>query len=64
MWGFDSLRDCHFLMRDDLLKMAEGKSLLSKDTEREGLVFRPHGDFPHRGSFKAIPNKFLLKGGD
>ena len=40
---------------EDLLKMAEGPSLLSK--QREGLVFkRTDGEF----SFKAISQKFLL----
>lgn len=41
---------------EDLLKMAEGKSINTK--EREGLVFkRTDGEF----SFKAISQKFLLK---
>lgn len=43
---------------DQLLKMAEGKSVLRADTEREGLVFK-HLSQPV--SFKAISNKFLLK---
>lgn len=41
-----------------LLMMAEGKSVLRADTEREGLVFK-HLSQPV--SFKAISNKFLLK---
>lgn len=46
---------------DELLSMAEGKSLLNNKTEREGLVFKARdGSF----SFKAISNKFLLKNGD
>ena len=46
---------------DDLLERAEGKSVLNKNTEREGLVWRSTTrDF----SFKTISNKFLLKGGD
>lgn len=45
---------------DELVKMAEGKSQLNKDTEREGLVFRTQDDIKPRISFKAISNKFLL----
>lgn len=42
---------------DELLSMAEGKSLLNNKTEREGLVFKARdGSF----SFKAISNLFLL----
>jgi len=47
---------------DQLLLMAEGKSVLNAKTEREGLVFNRYGDV--RESFKAISNKFLMKGGD
>lgn len=43
---------------EDLLKQAEGKSVLHKDTEREGLVIR---SLDTKISFKAISNKFLLK---
>ena len=46
----------------DLLILAEGKSVLSQKTEREGLVFKNQVN-PDL-SFKAISNKFLLKGGD
>jgi RNA ligase (TIGR02306 family) len=46
----------------DLLILAEGKSVLSQKTEREGLVFKNQND-PDL-SFKAISNKFLLKGGE
>lgn len=38
---------------DEILKMAEGKSLIEPTAEREGDV-----------SFKAISNRFLMKGGD
>lgn len=41
-----------------LLKMAEGKSKLNPDQEREGLVFKSE-DYKHH--FKVISNKFLLK---
>lgn len=45
-----------------LLNMAEGKSILNSKTEREGLVFKCN---TFGGpTFKAISNKFLLKGGD
>jgi RNA ligase (TIGR02306 family) len=44
-----------------MLKFAEGKSVLMNTTEREGLVFKCHEEAV---SFKAISNKFLLKGGD
>ncbi len=42
---------------DELLLMAEGKSILNIKTEREGLVIRSHD---RKISFKAISNKFLL----
>jgi len=49
---------------DEMLKYAEGKSLLNPDVEREGLVIRPHRVIEHpkygRISFKAISNKYLL----
>lgn len=45
-----------------LLDMAEGKSMLNTKAEREGLVFKCN---TFGGpTFKAISNKFLLKGGD
>jgi RNA ligase (TIGR02306 family) len=45
-----------------LLTMAEGKSVLNSKAEREGLVFKCN---TFGGpSFKAISNRFLLKGGD
>jgi RNA ligase (TIGR02306 family) len=43
---------------DELLKIAEGKSVLNSNTEREGLVIRSHN---RNISFKAISNNFLLK---
>lgn len=46
---------------DELLELAECKSMLNVKTEREGLVFKAlDGGF----TFKAISNKFLLKHGD
>lgn len=52
---------------DDLLKMAEGKSVIS-DVLREGLVFRPEVegfDFEiGRLSFKAVSPEFLIKHGE
>ena len=44
---------------EQILKFAEGKSVLNAGTEREGLVFKHNG----LTSFKAISNKFLLKNG-
>jgi hypothetical protein len=43
---------------EDMLKYAEGKSVLNQDTEREGVVVR---SMDGTISFKAISNKFLLK---
>ena len=45
---------------DDMLKLAEGKSELNGNTEREGIVVR---DKTNNISFKVISNKFLLKNG-
>ena len=47
---------------DDLIYYADGPSMLNKKVNREGLVFKNVGE-PNE-SFKAISNKFLLKGGD
>lgn len=44
---------------DDLLKFAEGKT--ARGNEREGLVFKSV-DYPYV-SFKAVSNRYLLKGG-
>lgn len=46
----------------DILEMAEGKSLINPKVEREGLVFKlvSDGDV----SFKSISRKWLLKGHD
>jgi len=46
---------------DELLKQAEGKSVLNANTEREGVVIR---SMDTTISFKAISNKFLLKNED
>ena len=48
---------------DQILKFAEGKSVMGDITgpEREGLVFKCH---EKSVSFKAISNRFLLKGGE
>jgi RNA ligase (TIGR02306 family) len=43
---------------DEILAMADGKSLLNKNTNREGLVFRT---MDGQVSFKAISNNYLLK---
>ena len=47
---------------DDLLQRAEGKSVMGTvGCEREGLVYKCND---RQVSFKAISNKFLLKGGE
>lgn len=50
---------------DEIVKMAEEKSKLNPEVEREGLVFRPNEEGIDielgRLSFKAINPKFLLK---
>jgi hypothetical protein len=48
---------------ETLLRVAEGKSVMGDITgpEREGLVYKCN---EKQVSFKAISNKFLLKGGD
>ena len=47
---------------DEILKMAEGPSVLNPEATREGLVWVSN-DLEHRVSFKTISNKFLLEGG-
>lgn len=47
---------------DDMLYMAEGKYEGTKN-EREGIVIRNNDDGPFT-SFKAISNRYLLKGGE
>lgn len=47
---------------DEILKLAEGKSVLNTKTEREGLVW-VHGSGQDRISFKTISNKFLARNG-
>jgi len=53
---------------DDLVALAEGKSVLNPDAEREGIVWRPFEETrdPEIGrlSIKAISNRFLLGGGE
>ena len=51
---------------DELLKFAEGKSVLNKKTEREGLVFKRMNVDEGActvNSFKTISNNYLMKGG-
>ena len=45
---------------DNILEWAEGKSVLCQTTEREGIVFKCNQD--PSISFKAISNRFLIKG--
>lgn len=53
---------------NDILNYAQGKSVVNKNVEREGLVFKSFEEMRDyelgRLSFKVISNKFLLKGGD
>lgn len=72
--GFDTVPvvDQHFTLLGevaDLVSMADGKSALCPDSDREGLVFRPLTEqyeeirrVLRRLSFKAISNRYLLKG--
>lgn len=45
---------------DEILNIAEGKSVLNEQAEREGLVW-VHGSGQSRVSFKTISNRFLAK---
>lgn len=47
---------------DVLLKLAEGKSVINTNTEREGIVFKNIQN--PQLHFKAISNKFLIKNGE
>ncbi|MCB1188843.1 MAG: RNA ligase (ATP) [Leptospiraceae bacterium] len=44
---------------DDIIAMADGESLVNKNTKREGLVFRALDET--QISFKSLSNKYLLK---
>ena len=49
---------------EEILKYAEGKSLINDSVEREGVVVRPKVEMKYNGSrfsFKVISNKYLLK---
>lgn len=48
---------------DEILQIAEGKSVLNTAVEREGLVW-VSGSGRDRISFKTISNKFLTRGGE
>lgn len=48
----------------ELLLYADGKSNITPDVDREGVIVRPKTEMTHNGSrlsFKAISNKYLLK---
>lgn len=51
---------------NEVLELAESKSKLNQNTEREGIVFvsKEKNRYGHKISFKAISNKFLLKSGE
>lgn len=66
-WGFDTVPTLfggsNFNMtQEQLLALAEGK-YEGTTNEREGIVIRSNDDGP-RVSFKAISNRYLLKGGE
>jgi hypothetical protein len=44
--------------RKKLIELADGPSVLNKETKREGVVYR---NFDNTLSFKVISNAFLLK---
>lgn len=46
---------------EEILEMAEGKSVLNPSQEREGIVFKETGGGM---TFKAISNSYLIKSGD
>ena len=57
----DTLAICNEYSIDDLLQLAEGKSVLNENVEREGVVFKSHPyNREETFSFKAISNKFLM----
>lgn len=60
----DLVGDCETTqeIREELLELVEGKSILDGKTIREGSVFRSVRDSSF--SFKAVSNQFLLKGGE
>lgn len=45
---------------DEILELAEDKSVLNRKTEREGIVWRPV-TATNCASFKSVSNKYLLK---
>ena len=52
---------------EEVLELAEGKSKLNENEEREGIVIRPKYEMQYHGarfSFKAISNRYLLKEGE
>lgn len=66
-WGFHTVGivetgDSFAYTQDELLALAEGK-YPNTTNEREGIVIR-NNDAGDRVSFKAISNRYLLKGGE
>lgn len=53
-----SVGDISDMSMKDIILMADGKSQLHKDTNREGIVFKT---IKREKSFKAISNTFLIK---
>jgi hypothetical protein len=48
----------------EILRLAEDRSRLYPEQEREGVVYVVTKDGARLGSFKAISNRFLLKNED
>ncbi|MDR3198314.1 MAG: hypothetical protein LBU34_10655 [Planctomycetaceae bacterium] len=48
---------------EQLIKSADGKSALSTDKKREGIVYKQRGGEPWAVSFKIISNEYLLEHG-
>lgn len=53
-----------YITRDELIKFADGASLLNPKAIREGVVWRLNNKESGRFSFKAISNEYLLKWGE
>ena len=52
------------ITRDDIIKYADGASLLNPKALREGVVWRLNSNESGKFSFKAISNEYLLKWGE
>ena len=48
---------------DEILKFSEGKCMLNKNNEREGIVYKLVSDNGQKLSFKAVSNRYLIMKG-